>query len=96
MEALEKVRSGEIILNEPVVNYIPAPKTLPGFPGAQRVPRKTNRARWKDTSGDILEWDSRHGEVEVYDRQGKHKGSADPNTGKMKPDSKVPGRKTQK
>lgn len=96
MEALEKVRSGEIILNEPVVNYIPAPKTLPGYPGAQRVPRKTGRARWRDANGDILEWDSRHGEVEVYDRQGRHKGSSDPNTGKMKPDSKVPGRKTQK
>jgi len=36
-------------------NYIPAPKTLPGFPGAQRVGRKTGRARWKDGNGDILE-----------------------------------------
>jgi len=77
--------------------YIPAPKTLPGFPGAQRVKSKNQRARWKDSNGDILEWDSQHGEVEVYDKTGRnHKGAADPETGQIKPDSKVPGRTTDK
>ena len=38
------------------------------------------------------EWDYTHGDVEVYNGQGKHLGSADPQTGKMiKPP--VPGRK---
>jgi len=32
----------------------------------------------------------------VYDGQGRHKGAADPDTGEIKPDSKVPGRKTEK
>jgi RHS repeat-associated protein len=77
--------------------YIPAPKTLPGFPGAQRVKSKNQRARWKDSNGDILEWDSQHGEVEVYDKTGRnHNGAADPETGQIKPDSKVPGRTTDK
>ena len=63
-----------------IIYYTPPPKTLPGFPDATRVPNK-GRARWRDAEGDILEWDSQHGEVEVYDKRGKHKGVADPNTG---------------
>jgi RHS repeat-associated protein len=40
--------------------------------------------RWIDQNGDILEWDSRHGEVEKYDRTGKnHKGAFNPNTGQQ-------------
>lgn len=81
MEELERMRA----------KYIPAPKTLPGFPGAQPAKRKSARKRWKDSNGDILEWDSQHGDVEVYDKRGNHKGSADPQTGQMtKPP--VPGR----
>jgi RHS repeat-associated protein len=73
-----------------IVQYTPPPKTLPGFPGAKKVPRK-GRARWKNPNGDVLEWDSQHGDVEVYDKRGRHRGSADPKTGNMIKEP-VPGR----
>jgi hypothetical protein len=39
----------------------------------------------------ILEWDSRHGRLEVYDKGGNHLGEFDPNTGEqLKPPA--PGR----
>jgi hypothetical protein len=75
--------------------YTPPPKVLPGFPEAKRVKQKTGRARWVDSNGDILEWDSMHAEVEKYDKKGNHKGSFDPETGEqLKP--RVPGRETEK
>jgi hypothetical protein len=79
-------------VNPPTVNYNIPPKVLPGFPGAKKVPRK-GRPRWKTQDGDILEWDSQHGEVEVYDKRGRHKGVADPNTGQIIKNP-VPGRTT--
>lgn len=67
-----------------VVSYIPPPKTLPGFPNAQRVKSKNQRARWKDSNGDILEWDYQEGHVEVYNKRGTvHKGAYDPDTGEQ-------------
>jgi RHS repeat-associated protein len=67
---------------------IPAPDTLPGFPDAKRVRPKTPvqggggmRKRWEDKKN-IYEWDSQHGEVEMYDKRGKHLGSFDAETGK--------------
>ena len=72
--------------------YYPPPKSLPGFPGAERVPNK-GRARWKTPEREILEWDYQHGEVEVYDKKGKHKGSKKPDGTGGKP--AVPGRKTR-
>jgi len=80
--------------SEGIVKYTPPPKNLKGFPGAKRVPNK-GRARWKDSDGRTLEWDSQHGDVEVYDRQGRHQGSADPETGRMTKNP-VPGRTTRK
>src|SRR5690606_6461129 len=75
------------------LKYTPPPKELKGFTDAKRVHNK-GRARWKTKEGKILEWDSQHGDVEVYNKQGKHQGSADPNTGEMiKPP--VPGRTTR-
>lgn len=51
------------------------------------------RKRWIRPNGDILEWDSKKGEVEVYASRGKkHKGGYDPNTGEKKSAVK-PGRK---
>ncbi|WP_445438762.1 DUF6443 domain-containing protein [Dyadobacter pollutisoli] len=81
-------------VNPPTVNYNIPPKVLPGFPGAKRDTPKAGRARWVTPDGKILEWDKQHGDVEVYDKRGRHQGSADPNTGKMMKDP-VPGRKTQ-
>lgn len=47
----------------------PAPKKLPGFPDAEKVKSKDpNRTRWKNPDGKILEWDKRHGDVEVYNK----------------------------
>ncbi|MCW8309661.1 hypothetical protein K7A41_00295 [Sphingobacterium sp. InxBP1] len=59
------------------LKYTPPPKELTGFPDAKRVPNK-GRDRWKTKDGKILEWDSQHWDVEVYNKQGKHQGSADP------------------
>jgi hypothetical protein len=86
----------EVLRGPELRNYTPAPKTLPGFPNAERVNRKAGRARWVNNNGDILEWDSQHAEVEIYNKGGKiHKGAADPNTGQIKPNSIKPGRTTQ-
>lgn len=70
--------------------YIPAPKSLNGFPDAQPVKPKTPiqggqglRKRWKDSEGTIYEWDSRHGRVEKYNKRGKHLGEFDPETGEQ-------------
>jgi hypothetical protein len=73
-------------------SYTPPPKELPAFPGLVRATPKTRRKggglrpRWKDTDGNISEWDSQHGTLERYDAKGKHLGEFDPNTGeKLKP-----------
>nr|WP_213937966.1 colicin E3/pyocin S6 family cytotoxin [Pseudomonas sp. dw_612] len=82
--------------------YHPAPKGLTAFPDAVKVDFKTRvqggggaRRRWKDGKGRIYEWDSQHGAVEMYDKQGKHLGEFDPVTGKQTKPAK-PGRKVEK
>jgi RHS repeat-associated protein len=72
--------------------YIPAPKSLPGFTDAVRVKPKTVvqgggglRKRWKLPNGCICEWDSQHGEIEMYNKRGKHLGAFDPSTGSPMP-----------
>ncbi|MFD7610817.1 colicin E3/pyocin S6 family cytotoxin [Streptomyces sp. NPDC059828] len=82
---------------------VPAPNNLPAFPNATRATPKTPvqggggmRKRWKDPkSGEIYEWDSQHGKVEKYNKNGKHVGEFDPETGaQTKP--RDPTRKVQK
>ena len=81
---------------------VPPPKgPLPGFPGAVRVPPKGgvrggggSRPRWKLPDGTILEWDRQHGEIEKYDKRGKHQGAFDPDTGEQKKE-KDPKRKVE-
>ncbi|PTT28507.1 toxin [Pseudomonas sp. HMWF021] len=82
--------------------YHPAPKGLKAFPDAIKVDFKTRvqggggaRRRWKDGKGRIFEWDSQHGAVEMYDKQGKHLGEFDPVTGEQTKPAK-PGRKVEK
>ncbi|MGG8408213.1 colicin E3/pyocin S6 family cytotoxin [Streptomyces sp. 12297] len=78
------------------------PKNLPAFPGAKRAKSKTSvqgggglRARWKDAKGNIYEHDRQHDTVEKYDKNGKHLGEYDYNTGEQtKP--KDPTRKVEK
>ena len=84
------------IQNSRADKYIPPPKTLPGFPGARVIKRRGSRKRWLLPNGDIGEWDSQHGELEVYDKTGKkHKGAYDPKTGKKLKSGKK-NRKTKK
>jgi len=94
---LDVITAGYVIYDltkdKHALNYTPPPKNLKGFPKAKRVPNK-GRARWKNPDGKTLEWDSQHGDVEVYDKQGRHQGSADPETGQMTKDP-VPGRTTR-
>ncbi|TDF77733.1 toxin [Pseudomonas sp. H9] len=83
-------------------SYHPAPKELSAFPDARRAKQKTmvqggggKRHRWVDSSGKIYEWDSQHGAVEIYSKQGKHLGEFDPQTGEQTKPAK-PGRTTPK
>jgi hypothetical protein len=69
-------------------SHHPAPNGLTAFPDAEKVKSKTNvkgggaeRKRWKDRKGRNYEWDSMHGTVEIYDKQGKHLGEFNPDTG---------------
>jgi hypothetical protein len=78
------------------------PKGLSAFPDAVKAPSKTNvqgggsiRKRWKDRKGKIFEWDAQHGTVEMYDKQGKHLGEYDPDTGEQTKPSD-PGRRIEK
>ena len=79
-----------------VCNYEPAPDDITDlFPNAKREKSKNQRKRWRDSkNGDIYEWDYQHGDVEIYNKRGKHKGSQNPKSKKKKPP--VPGRKTDK
>lgn len=83
-------------------SFHPAPKGLVAFPDAVKVDFKTRvqggggaRRRWRDGKGRIYEWDSQHGTVEMYDKQGKHLGEFDPVTGEQTKPAK-PGRKVEK
>lgn len=72
----------------PAHEPVQAPRNLPGFPDARRVPPRTGfaagrRARWRDANNDILEWDARHGRVERYNARGAHLGEYDPETGQQ-------------
>ena len=84
-------------------SYHPAPSDgLAAFPDAVSTRSKSSiqgggkkRARWKDSKGRIYEWDSQHGAVEMYDKQGKHLGEFDATTGEQTKAAK-PGRTTPK
>lgn len=85
------VRPVYVVLSVPGDHkYHPAPSSLPAFPDVTSAPLKTavrgggkKRRRWKDRSGKIYEWDSQHGAVELYTKQGKHLGEFDPETGEQ-------------
>ncbi len=71
-------------------SYTPPPRSLPGFPDAEKSKPKGGRPRWKLPDGDIGEWDGQHGELERYNPRGKHKGVWSPDGTQTKPP--VPGR----
>jgi Cytotoxic len=51
--------------------------------GLKRTKKKSQRARWTGSKGQIYEEDTQHGELEKYNRRGKHKGSVDAYTGEI-------------
>ncbi len=78
--------------------YHPVPKTeeIIAFPGLKTAKKKNPvqgggglRPRWTDAKGKkIYEWDSRHGELEVYrSSDGSHLGAFDPVTGEQRDDA---------
>jgi hypothetical protein len=96
------VRPVYIVLNAGHQKYYQAPKKLKAFPDAVKDKPKSSvqgggalRKRWKDFKGRIFEWDSQHGTVEMYDKQGKHLGEYNPETGEQTKPAK-PGRTTPK
>jgi len=85
------VRPVYVVLSVPGDHkYYKPPSLLPAFPDAKTAPSKTfvrgggiKRRRWKDSAGRIYEWDSQHGAVELYTKQGKHLGEYNPITGEQ-------------
>ena len=51
--------------------------------GLTRAKSKSQRRRWSGAKGQVYEEDTQHGELEKYNRRGKHKGSVDPATGEI-------------
>jgi hypothetical protein len=44
----------------------------------KRGKSKTQRRRWTGPKGQIFEEDTQHGELEKYNKRGRHEGSVDP------------------
>jgi hypothetical protein len=73
-------------------------RRTPSFPTSnikQCHYRGKKRKRWKDRKGRIYEWDYENGRIELYDKQGKHLGEFNPDTGERTKDAE-PGRTTPK
>ncbi len=43
----------------------------------------SGRKRWRSDNGWLYEWDALHGEIEVYNKRGKHLGVMDYETGQL-------------
>lgn len=51
--------------------------------GLKRGKPKNRRRRWHGHKGQMYEEDTQHGDLEKYNRRGKHKGSVDPESGEI-------------
>jgi hypothetical protein len=49
----------------------------------QRTRSRSQRKRWLGANDQIYEEDTQHGELEKYNRRGKHEGVVDPDTGEI-------------
>jgi hypothetical protein len=49
----------------------------------KRVRSKGKRKRWLGPNGQVYEEDTQHGELEKYNRRGKHEASVDPDSGEI-------------
>lgn len=77
-----------------VLKHKPVPKelkkALPGFEGSERLKHKNGaRPSWNLGKGRHAEWDFENGEVEVYNKKGKHEGEYNPETGEKIKDGKA-------
>ncbi|UVL12256.1 S-type pyocin domain-containing protein [Pseudomonas atacamensis] len=83
-----------VVLSRPTlggdIKYHRPPVTLPAFPDTYPVKSKSSvqggggkRSRWKDKKGRIYEWDSKTGAIELYNKQGKHLGEFNHETGEQ-------------
>lgn len=81
-----------VVLSRPTlggdIKYHRPPVTLPALPDTYPVKSKSSvqggggkRSRWKDKKGRIYEWDSKTGAIEFYNKQGKHLGEFNHETG---------------
>lgn len=60
---------------------VPRPSILDEF---ESLGAPHGARRWRSYDGERLyEWDSLHGEVEVYNKRGRHLGVLDPVTGEL-------------
>jgi Cytotoxic len=57
--------------------------TGPFVESLTRAKPKTQRRRWVGAKGQIYEEDTQHGELEKFNRRGRHEGSVDPKTGEI-------------
>lgn len=64
---------------------IPRPSILDAFEPLGFI---AGERRWRSEDGQhLFTWDAHHGEVEVYDRRGRHLGAIDPITGAVLKDA---------
>jgi len=70
---------------------IPIPSDSPFLQDLEYVGSPHGRRRYRGTRR-LYEWDSQHGELEVYDNRGNHLGAADVMTGELIKDA-VRGRR---
>ena len=71
---------------------IPRPSILDGFEPLGFI---AGERRWRSHDGlRLYTWDAHHGEVEVYDRRGRHLGAIDPIAGAVLKDA-VRGRRIE-
>lgn len=61
------------------------PRPSPCFlDGMERLGFKNGNLLWRRPDGKrFYTWDSLHGEIEVFNRRGKHLGAADASTGRL-------------
>ncbi len=67
-----------------IVTYTPLPSPNYEDDHLEYLGRWSGRKRWRDpNSNNLYEYDSRHCELEVYNRRGRHLGVADVVTGEI-------------
>jgi hypothetical protein len=81
----QQVRSRRILGKEGRAACLPIPVPNSGFiKDLEYVGTPAGRRRYRNSGRDrIYEWDSLHGELEVYNNRGRHLGAVDAETGEL-------------